>query len=137
MAAQQDNPHLTITLTGRPPVKIVKGDWPVLAMASDEWWEGQVKAQAFRRWEAKITVRQHADGRAIVYGMFSYYTAWEKEHSESLRAGELLDRGASIPEAIQRVGREIEARIHYEDAADIFSSRLIHECIADLPAVEI
>ena len=60
------NEHLTITLTGRAPVRIRKADWPIVAKATA--WNGEIEAQADRH--SQLIVRQHADGRAVVYGVF-------------------------------------------------------------------
>ena len=70
----------------------------------------------------ELRVRQHADGRAIVYAILDAASAWTG--SEDYRAGELLDDGAEIATAISRVGREAG-----------FPASVIRECIADLPAV--
>ena len=107
----------TITLTDRPPVKIKDVDWDVIA--ESKWFEGQYDFQANR--SGWLKVRQHADGRTIVYG--AYDTRFQTE--VSLRGGELLDKGADIAAAINRVAETCNAT---ECAAD---------CIADLPAEEI
>lgn len=107
----------TITLTDRPPVRIIEAEWPTIASATD--YEGQHECQADRHW--RLTVRQHADGRAIVYGV--YATRWQGEHDR--HAGELLEAGADIIAAIKRIGEEVG------------TERSVRECIADLPAVEL
>ena len=105
-----------ITLTNRPPVRIMDADWPLIAKG----WDGDNRAipqQSNREWT--IRVRQHADGRSIVYGI--YDTAWQGE--ANMAAGELLAAGDDLVSAIRRVGADIEA-----------SDRAIRACIADLPA---
>jgi hypothetical protein len=108
---------LRITLTDRPPVLIVVDDWPVIAKASN--FSGQYESQADRKW--RIKVRQHRDGRAIVYGAAESQWAGETER----RAGELLEPGADIPAAIKRV------------AADSECEHLAQACIANLPDEEL
>jgi len=108
----------TITITGRRPVKIVESEWPVIAAAKD--YDGQIEFQANRSWV--VRVRQHADGRAIVYGVFE--SRWEGERG--LRGGELLDADGDIVGAIRTVSDAIGA-----------SDRVARECIANLPAEEI
>jgi hypothetical protein len=114
-----DNPKLTITLTGRAPVTINKEEWPVVASA--KWHDGrEIESQSNRR--RRVYVRQHEDGRAIVYGVFD--SNWEGERD--IRRGELLNKDADLPAAIHRVCEAIGG-----------DERLAEECIADLPAVEI
>lgn len=108
------NEKLTITLTDRAPVTIVKADWPIVATAKD--WDNEHECQANRTW--RLTVRQHADGRAIVYGV--YDSAWQ--HERDLRAGQLCDADANLAAAIREV------------ASDCGCERIVPACIADLPA---
>ena len=110
-----DNPKLTITLTDRRPVEIVKDDWPILARASDH--DGQYESQANRKW--RLLVRQHEDGRCIVYGVHN--TDWQGESDR--RHGMLIDGLDEAPAAIKSVAESIGAA---ESVADY--------CIADLPA---
>jgi len=109
----------TITLTDRPPVTILEADWPVIASARDH--DGQIECQANRRWG--ITVRQHEDGRFIVYATYS--SQYQGEHG--YRGGELVaPPGDDLPAVIRRVGERGE-----------FSAHIIDECIADLPAEQL
>jgi len=110
--------ELTITLTGRAPVRVRKADWPIIASA--EWHDGQVRAEASRIW--RLTVRQHADGRTIVYGVYSTVLRGERDR----RGGELLLPGEDIPAAAHRVAEHLG-----------FDPRLAEEVIADLPAEQI
>lgn len=136
--AQQDNPYLTITLTGRPPVKIKKDEWPVLASAGDKEFDNQYEFQANRLAKWKLTVRQHADGRAIVYAVYTYTSQFMDGHDHDVRAGSLFDAGADIPDAIRTVADEIESRMPHDATWSTgYFPRLMHECVADLPAVEI
>jgi hypothetical protein len=107
--------RLTIALTNRPPVGIVKEDWPVIASVHD--YDNQYEFQANRHWY--LTVRQHEDGRTVVYGKYS--TQFPNEHDR--RAGELVEANGNIAAAILNVAETLE-----------FENRLAQECIADLPA---
>lgn len=107
----------TITLTNRPPVRIREDQWPQIAQAKR--WDNQYESQAIRTWA--LRVRQHEDGRTIVYG--AYDSRYAGEHGR--RAGELLDAGADIAASIRRVGEHAGC----DDCID--------DCIADLPAVEL
>jgi len=120
----------TITLTGRPPVKINEDAWPVIASAKDDSFSGndygrhqQASAQGELD-DYSIRVRQHDDGRAIVYAVFDAATAWTGNSSRS--GGELLDKGADIAAAIARVGEDVG-----------IPDKVIRECVADLPAEEL
>jgi len=143
--SQQENPYLTITLTGAQPVKIKKDDWPVIASAEDKNFDNQYEFQANRKATWKLTVRQHADGRTIVYATYIYFGG---ANASDIRGGKLIQvpnadadsigDAEPIIAAIQDVGREIEERMPDDDGygPSVFP-RLVHECIADLPAVEL
>ena len=120
----------TITLTDRPPVKIREDEWPIIASATDDSGDGNDYAryqQARMRGELdcySLRVRQHEDGRAIVYGVLDAASAYTG--SESYRGGELLDPGGDLAATVRRVGESC----HLPDS-------VIRECVADLPAVDI
>ncbi len=116
--AADPHDYLTITLTGRPPVRINKSEWPVIASAKD--WQGQYETLTSRSWF--MTVRQHADGRVIVYGR--YETHWQGERDR--RAGVLVGAGGDIPAAIHEVVETLGGGILLEQ-----------ECVASLPAVQL
>ncbi len=108
--------YRTITLTDRAPVRIRDDRWEVIA--SGLWFEGQYDFQANRSdW---LKVRQHADGRTLVYG--GYNTKYQG--GTSLRGGELLAKGADIAAAINRV-------------AETIGAQCAAECIANLPAEDL
>jgi hypothetical protein len=112
--------YRTITLTDHAPVRVREDHWPIIASARSH--DGQVECQANRRWY--LTVRQHEDGRTIVYGHYS--SAFSNERD--LYAGELLDAttdGDAIVSAIRSVGGRCGC------------DELIDECIADLPAIDL
>ena len=128
MAANQKK--RTVTLTDRRPVTIIEGDWPVVAKATGDSYGSndyaryeQARSQGeLDEWA--IRVRQHEDGRAIVYAVFDAATAWT--NSEDRRGGELLgpevdDRG--LVDASCRVGADVR-----------IPDGTIRECVADLPA---
>lgn len=137
MTAQKDNPKLTITLTGRKPVTIVKDQWPIIAEAGDKNWDNQYEFQANRTWNYDLKVRQHEDGRTIVYGIYRYGTHYQGESGACIRGGEMVAADDVIP-AIQRVGKWMADNLpsNHADEAEIFH-RLVNECIADLPAEEL
>ena len=110
----------TITLTSRPPVTITEEDWPEIASA--KWHDGKVECEAIRsKW---IKVRQHTDGRILVYGGYSSTYA----NARDLRGGELL-----IPIKQKIDGSRIVAAIN-RVAVTVRCEEIAQECVADLPA---
>jgi len=138
---------LTITLTDRPPVKITEGDWPTIAEGSWDKHDGKVECQANRRWKVWLKVRQHADGRTIIYGRYSYATAFQGESDSEYRDGQLITpTPEEYPESIRDsywTGPRIVAAIH--EVGNRLAERSGHECwpdviaetIAELPAEEL
>lgn len=138
---------LTITLTDRAPVTVNKDNWPVVASATWKDHDNQYDFQANRKWLAWIKVRQHADGRSIVYGSYDYSTQYQGEDGATYRDGEIVTPtaedypesaranfwiGEAIIDAINRIGSRLGERSGSEHFADLAA-----ECIADLPAVEL
>lgn len=128
----KDN-KLTITLTGRTPVRVNKDEWPILASAFEDEYDNEHKFQANRVSEWTLKVRRNADGRAIVYGIYNYETRWQGEKNRNVRGGELVAADADIPAVIRRVAADME---EMSDSDGMFL-RLARECIADLPAEEL
>ena len=130
----------TITLTNRPPVKIDEDNWPVIASASDDTHDGQVRAQANRTHEWWIKVRQHEDGRAIVYAGYRYDTNFQDARGHEHKHGDYLAhtdaKHEEICRAVTNVAARMESGEHNGDDAAQWD-RLAQECIADLPAEEI
>ena len=110
----------TITLTDRPPVTIREDQWPWIAEA--KWWAGGYEFQANRT--ATIRIREHADGRRLVYGVTT--SQWEGERG--LRVGRLIDGRDGTPDTAETI------RAIHEVADAIGHPALAAECIADLPA---
>lgn len=128
----------TIRLTNQPPVTVADVNWPVLASARDKDHDGQVECQANRRRCWGVTVRQHADGRTLVYATYSYSSQWGHERDLDAYAGELLDHPSSemICGRIQAVCHAIAQATHQGDDA-VRWSELAAACIADMPAEEL
>ena len=115
---------LTIRLSDRSPITIVKEDWPRIASDSDH--DGQVRCQANEEWW--INVRRHSDGRTVVYGAIESGPGgcprgWHDKH-----AGYLLPAGCTDDDVVRAI-RRIAGVINQPDMAD--------RVIADLPAEEI
>ena len=128
--------YRTITLTGRPPVRVAEDSWPVIASASDKRWDNTYEFQANRTSKMAVRVRQHAaDGRAVVYGTYDYSTAWQGEPNLHARTGELLPAGTSLSDiaaAIERVAADLAGQSE-GDHFGLDAHRIGRECIADLP----
>jgi hypothetical protein len=92
---------IKITLTDAAPVNIPELDWPVIAFGQFSDHDNQYEFQANRKWLAEIKVRQHADGRSIVYGCYLYTSQFQGERGIETRAGVLLDPGADLVAAIR------------------------------------
>ena len=132
MSTQQDSPTLTIILTGRSPVKITKEDWPILAKADAS--DGEVGWRANRRWSWRLAVRQHSDGRAIVYGVYTYSSQYQGERYHDVRGGELVPAYGDIVAAIQRVGEWMQSTSPKDGER---FAEVTRECLANLPAEDL
>lgn len=129
----------TIVLTGRPPIKINEIYWPVIASASDKEFDNQYEFQANEISKWLVKVRQHADGRAIVYASYSYVSNWAGARCYYPKSGVLLPANSShddICRAIKNVCFDIASLEHYGDEANRWPT-LANECIADMPAEEL
>ena len=110
-----------ITLTNRAPVMIVEADWPTVAEANDRpgsFINGTPRPN-YECDHLVLKVRQHADGRALVYGVIDAADGWTQ--TEDWRGGEVLPAGSDLAAAIRRVGEH-------------FPAYMVRSCIADLPA---
>jgi hypothetical protein len=121
-----------ISLTGRPPVKIREDEWPEIASGhAAVAMRNGTPLPDYERATWTLRVRQHADGRAIVYGVAEAPgDGWPTHGAFDWRGGELLDAGADIVATIKRVGHDL-VELGGADPA------VVRECIADLPAEEI
>jgi hypothetical protein len=128
----------TITLTNRPPVRIDEDQWPVIADGTWTDHDGQVECQANRRWKMHIRVRQHTDGRAVVYSVYEYDTQFQHEADFTARSGQLLACSEDISAAIIAVGDNLYSRLQDVDgnAAEgrCHIRAAVAECIGELPA---
>lgn len=123
----------TITLTGKPPVKIREDEWPIIAGGNYEDYDNQYRFQANRTTDLDIRVRQHADGRAIVYGVYDYSTNFQHERGKVQRVGYVVDAGGDLVAAIQQVGEDLTER----DVDAAIVRDVVNDCIAELPAKEL
>lgn len=124
--------YIKITLTRRAPVRLAEAEWPLIAWDERSWHDGEVECQANRTWYARIAVRRHDDGRAVVYGQYRYDSSWSHEVDVSAKAGFVASPGADLAELIGSVADDL-----VQHAADERGERMIREvrdgAIADLP----
>jgi hypothetical protein len=130
-STEQEVKRLYVTMSDRPPVSIDPREWPQIAMGD---WEDNVPKPLDlvsdpppnRRWT--IRVREHADGRTLVYGRYGsrYQREPNVEAGYLVEGGTEHDRDAAVIAGIRRVGEEINA-----------PERVVREAIANLPVKEL
>jgi len=135
----------TITMSEARPVKIDPGQWPVIASADRH--DGRVESQANTKWALKV--REHVDGRRIVYGSQSSGGGGQHIGYRGKDAGWLI----SVDTQVEGQGSPsdmLRARSARDQARDDQTIRAIRrvagvieddelgaECVGDLPAQEI
>ena len=118
---------LTIPMSERRPIKIIKSEWPKIAGGSA--YSGEHEFQAFDG--AKISVRRNAsDGRHIVYGYAGDWDGGGRPTRENRTAGFLVETEDEIVRAIRRVAGILADT----ECVGELAERAARECIADLPA---
>ena len=118
----------TITLTGRAPVTVVEDNWPVIAKGVEEnnaYGPGMTPRPEEEVARTTMRVRQHKDGRAIVYVTVKDAGAW-CACTPGHAGGKMLAAGSDLALEITRVGALCDV-----------SDEVIRDCIASLPAVEV
>lgn len=120
MSDDKKDKKITVTLTDRPPVTIRVADWPLIAKTDDH--DNQHECQANTLWA--IRVRQHKDGRTLVYGWQTSGNGGQHIGYRPIYVGYLLLNGEDVVRAIRDVG-------------DAIGNDLADYCIADLPAEEL
>jgi len=128
----------TITLTDRPPVRINEGEWPAISIGDGNEDDADGRGNpANRTTTREIRVRLHADGRAIVYGIYDHSTDIQGERDEAARRGVLLEPSVGwekIINAIRVIGRQLAEA---EDEAEAEWHKAMQACIADLPSEDL
>lgn len=122
-----DKKTVTITMSERRPLRIDPNEWPVIAQA--DWYNGEHECQAntIRR----IKVREHNDGRRIVYGFARAGNGGQHVGTINPAGGFIVmplegrDNDEETIRAIRRVGGILD------------DDYLADRCIADMPAEEI
>jgi hypothetical protein len=129
---------IKITMSERRPLTIVKAEWLVIARADRH--DGRVEVQANHEWA--IRVREHRDGRRIVYG-------WLREGNGGVHAGwRGAEGGFLVPpgDALRDADDGPLSHVPDDDGTVrairrvggiIGDDRMADECIADLPGEEL
>src|SRR5258706_9892613 len=102
---------ITIAMSETSPVKIDPEQWPVVAGATRH--DGKVECQANNEWA--IEVREHRDGRRLVYGTHEAGNGGQYAGFRPTRAGYLIDERAVA----------IDERLDAETAATIRAIRRV------------
>ena len=124
MTTTTEKTKITITMSERRPLTIVEAEWPLIASADEH--DGQVECQANHKWA--IRVREHADGRRIVYG-------WLCSGPGGVHAGwRGAEGGFLIPPVDGRANEDETVRAIRRIGGIIEDDKMADECIADLPA---
>ncbi|HTQ47486.1 MAG TPA: hypothetical protein VMI75_32240 [Polyangiaceae bacterium] len=115
---------IKIAMSERRPLSISKEAWPVIAQA--DWWNGEHKCQA--NYVRRIRVREHADGRRLVYGTYSSGAGGVPVGFRGAAGGFLVPAHDGAPDDDETI-RAIRcvAGIIGDDAMGA-------QCIADMPA---
>lgn len=132
---------LTITMSERRPVTLVADEWPVVARA--DWHSGEHESQANET--ARIVVREHEDGRRIVYsvrergngGMPSGYRDTAGGYMVGTIAGDMRQPSSGGPLTSAHPDEAETIRAIRRAGGVVGMDRLADECIADLPAESI
>lgn len=115
---------ILITMSERRPLSVVREEWPIIARA--DWHDGKVESQA--NTIRKIRVRQHADGRRIVYGLQEAGEGGQYAGTRNPEGGFLIGIGEDEDETVRAIRRV---------AGIIGDDDLGSECIASLPPEEV
>jgi hypothetical protein len=122
---------IKITMSERRPMSVSKAEWPSIAYGED--FAGQYDFQSFDG--ARIRVRRHADGRAIVYGYAGDWDGGGRQSRENRKAGFLVQ--ASEPgEALVRAIRRVAGILSETECVGEMAHAAARRCIADLPEEE-
>lgn len=132
---------ISITLSERAPVKVDPEQWPLVAMADRH--DGEVRCQANN--EYAIKVREHADGRRIVYGWHRAGDGGQHRGFRDTYGGFIVEPSNAFREnptgdspAVTRAPDEAETvRAIRRVSGMIDDDQLGNACIADLPATEL
>jgi len=125
--------RILIFLTDRPPVAIEDDKWPIIAEADDvEIIDGWMYI------ERMIAVRQHQDGRAVVYAGYSVKSNGNDNTNYNVSHGQILLTAFNNKEICAIIMTlENQMGTYEKDHGDLLRWQRIKEtCIQDMPAEE-
>jgi hypothetical protein len=121
-----DDEHITLTRSGDRPVRFRAGDWPIVADARGDNYDGANDARKAQEWADghyalfRLSVRRHVtDGRYIVYGHRMSIT-------EEWRGADILAADWDIAAAVRQFGAAMGA-----------PDRVIQAALDDLPPLDL
>lgn len=122
-----DKKTTTITMSDRAPLRVDTELWGVIAQA--HWHNGAIEVQANE--VAYIKVRDHDDGRRLVYGDRDRGNGGMPAGYRGKAAGYLVEaiEGKADEQGTIRAIRRVAGVLDMPELAD--------ECIADLPAEDL
>ena len=134
---------VTIHLTGRRPVRVDPREWPVIAEATGDSYEGRDQARHVQMEQQgqldsyAITVRQHEDSRTIVYGTVTY-GEFGNGNDDGLPTycGEIFGERLGAEDE-HDVSAEVVDKINNIASRMAIPYKLAEECIASLPPEEL
>lgn len=112
--------RLKIFMSERAPVSVDPDEWPTIASGSD--YSGAHECQANETWFIKV--REHQDGRRLVYGSNDAGPGGMRLGWRGNAGGFLLPSDCDKQETVRAIRRV---------AGIIGNDRVADECIGDLP----
>jgi hypothetical protein len=129
---------IKITLSESRPLMIDPAVWPTIASVS--WHDGAIECQA--NYVRSIKVREHRDGRRIVYGIYDSGPGCCRQGLRGTRGGFIVEPTEELRNVddgpVARTPDEGETiRAIRRVAGIIGDDAMGDECIGDLPAQEL
>lgn len=130
-----DKKKVTIYLTDRNPINVDPEEWPILARGTgDSYRAGNYDGARYEQArcngeidEYKLIVRQHADGRTLVYGILDAASAWTG--NESVRGGMLLEKRPT-PDVLSTTIRIVSQELNLPE-------RIVRDCFESFTPEEL
>jgi hypothetical protein len=119
----------TITLTKANPVVIETDYWQIISSTSENISYKNGTSKWF------LAVRQHEDGRAIVYATYSRSDS-DSKRSIFHKRGIVISPQKDIAEAIYEVSGQMEECRHFDTDGSMWSE-LAATCCAGLPIISL